>query len=53
VVVRGDPLRLTTEVATKFVPLTVRLKAALPTDLDVGEILVVVGTGFVKLTWAV
>ena len=46
-VVLEEPLNLTVEEAIKFVPLTVRVNPASPAVLDVGEILVVVGTGFV------
>src|SRR5262245_45844838 len=45
VVVRSAPLKRTTELVVKFVPLTVSVKAALPTMADVGLILVVVGAG--------
>jgi hypothetical protein len=45
VVVREEPLKLTTEVATKLVPFIVSVKVASPTFLLVGKILVVVGTG--------
>lgn len=50
VVVRGEPLKLTTEFETKFVPLTVIVKVASPTVLLDGEMLVVVGSGLVTLT---
>ena len=45
VVVRFDPLKLTTDADTKFVPFTVIVKLASPTILLAGEIFVVVGTG--------
>ena len=45
VVVRGEPLKFTIDVETKLVPFTVMVKAASPTFLLVGEMLVVVGTG--------
>jgi hypothetical protein len=44
VVVRAEPLKFTTDVETKFVPLTVSVNAASPTFLLVGAIVVVVGT---------
>jgi hypothetical protein len=48
-VVRAVPPKLTIEPATKFAPLTVSVKGApLPTALF-GEIVVIVGTGFVPL----
>ena len=46
VVVLALPLKLTTELETKFVPLTVNVKAAAPAVTLVGEIDVSVGTGF-------
>ena len=45
VVVRLDPEISTTEVFLKFVPVTVRVKAAAPAFLLVGLMLVSVGTG--------
>jgi hypothetical protein len=45
VVVRSAPFHLTTEPETKFVPLTVRVKADPPAVADEGLRLVVVGTG--------
>src|SRR5207245_10101003 len=52
VVVRGEPLKFTTDVETKLVPFTVMVKAASPTFLLVGEMLVVIGTGlFTVRTW--
>jgi hypothetical protein len=47
VVVLADPLKLTAELATKFVPFTVIVNPVEPSITDVGEILVVVGTGLV------
>ena len=46
-VVRGEPFQSTTELDTKFVPFTVRVKPELPAEVEVGEREVVVGTGFV------
>ena len=43
VVVRAEPLKLTTEFETKFVPFTVSVNAATPAVTLVGEMLVVVG----------
>src|ERR1700722_15456074 len=45
VVVLGVPLKLTAEVATKFVPFTVSVRAAPPTVVLAGESDVAVGTG--------
>ena len=42
-------LKFTTEPETKFVPLMVSVKVAEPAVVEVGEIEVVVGTGFVML----
>ena len=50
VVVRSEPLNLATEDGIKFVPLTVMVKPESPTNLEVGEMLVVVGTGFKAVT---
>lgn len=50
VVVRSEPSNRTTELETKFVPLTVRVNAPSPTNLLVGEMLVVVGTGLFTLS---
>src|SRR5439155_661487 len=49
VVVRAEPPKFTTEFVTKFVPLTVSVKTPSPTFLLVGEMLVVVGAGFVTV----
>ena len=43
-VVGIDPPKLTIDAATKFVPLIVRVKAALPATAVVGEIEAIVGT---------
>src|SRR2546427_1836382 len=52
VVVRGEPLKFTTDVETKLVPFTVMVNAASPTFLLVGEMLVVIGTRlFTVRTW--
>ena len=48
-VVRGEPLKFTIESVTKLVPFTVNVKAASPTFLLVGEMLVVVGTGLLTV----
>jgi len=45
VVLRAVPPKLTTEAATKFVPLIISVKAALPAVALVGEIVVIVGGG--------
>jgi hypothetical protein len=45
VVVTADPLKFTVEVETKFVPFTVRVKAAPPFVALAGEREVIVGTG--------
>ena len=39
------PVQFTTEAATKFVPLSVRVNGALPAVAEVGVMLVSVGTG--------
>jgi hypothetical protein len=46
VVVLAEPAKFTTDVAIKFVPLTVRVNPASPIFFEVGEIEVVVGIGF-------
>ena len=46
VVARPEPLKSTVDEATKFVPFTVRVKSEPPASVEVGEMLVVVGTGF-------
>ena len=43
VVASADPPKLTIEAATKFVPLIVSVKAALPATALFGEIVVIVG----------
>ena len=45
VVVRLEPLNLTTEFETKFAPLTVSVKAPSPTVLVLGEMFTIEGTG--------
>ena len=45
VVASADPPKLTTEAATKFVPLIVSVKAAPPAAVLFGEIVVIVGVG--------
>jgi hypothetical protein len=45
VVAGADPPKLTVEAATKFVPLTASVKAALPAKAVFGEIVVTVGVG--------
>jgi len=49
VVVRLEPLKRTTELEMKLVPFTVSVNAPLFCALLVGEMLVVVGTGFVTV----
>src|SRR5205807_90345 len=49
VVVRAEPLKFTTDVETKFVPFTVTVKPASPAFLELGEMLVVVGTGLLTV----
>lgn len=44
-VVRSRPLNLTTELPAKFVPFTVNVKVASPTNLVLGLMLLNVGTG--------
>ena len=46
---RAEPAKLTTEVEPKFVPFTVRVKAASPKFLLAGERVVVVGTGLLTV----
>ena len=46
----ATPLKSTTEVGTKFVPFTVRVKPEFPAMVEVGEILIVVGIGFSNVT---
>jgi hypothetical protein len=46
VVTRGEPLKFTTDVETKFVPFTVSVNPAEPASAVAGEIVVIVGTGF-------
>jgi hypothetical protein len=48
-VVRGEPAKFTTELLTKFVPFTVKLKVVSPTFLLLGEMLVVVGRGLLTV----
>ena len=43
--VLDEPEKFTTELEIKLVPLTVRVKPVSPAVLEVGDILVVVGTG--------
>jgi hypothetical protein len=50
VVVRAAPAQFTTEACVKFVPFTVKVNCAPPTFPLVGEMLVVVGAGWVKVT---
>ena len=45
-VVRGEPLMLTTELETKLVPVTVRVKFDPPAAVEVGEMEEMVGDGF-------
>src|SRR6266446_6776441 len=52
VVVFAAPLKLTTEVDTKFVPLTVSVNAAPPAGALVGNKVVIVGTGLLMVTVA-
>ena len=53
VVVRATPAKFTTELATKFVPFTVRVKAAPVATALVGEIVVIAGVGLDPLGEAV
>ena len=50
VVVRAEPLKLTTALGTKLVPFTVIVKPASPAFFVDGEMLVVVGTGLFTVT---
>jgi len=50
VVLRAEPLKLTVDDALKFVPFTVSVNCAPPAIVDVGEIEVVVGTGFLTVS---
>ena len=52
VVVRFVPLKLTTEVLMKFVPFTVKVWAGSPAVAELGERLVMVGTGLLAETGA-
>src|SRR5260370_3318888 len=49
VVFRLEPFTWTTDPLTKFVPLTVRVKAGPPTVVALGEILVSEGTGLLTV----
>jgi hypothetical protein len=49
VVVRLDPFHFTTEVETKLVPFTVRVKAELPLIAPLGAIVVIAGTGLLMV----
>ena len=48
-VARFDPFHLTTELATKLVPYTIKVKSAPPALFEVGLRLVVVGTGLLTI----
>ncbi len=50
VVVRSEPLNLTTDDEIKFVPLTVIVKPGSPTSLEVGDMPVILGTGLLGVT---
>ena len=50
VVVRAEPLKSTVDDALKFVPITVSVNWAPPAIVEVGEILVVVGIGFLTVS---
>lgn len=41
-----EPLKFTTEEALKSFPLTVNVKLGPPTRAELGDILVIIGTGF-------
>jgi len=49
VVARATPAKFTTEPATKFLPFTVRVKAAPPVSALFGEIVVIVGPVMVNV----
>jgi hypothetical protein len=49
VVVRDEPFQFTTEVETKFVPVTVSVNAAPPWLVPAGDSLVTVGTGLLMV----
>ena len=49
IVLRAEPLKSTVDDALKFVPLTVRVNCAPPAIVEMGEIEVVVGTGFLTV----
>jgi len=51
VVARLDPFHRTTELVSKFVPVTVSVKLALPATEFVGDIRVTVGTGFAMVNF--
>ena len=51
VVVLATPPKITDELDTKFVPVTVNVNAADPAEAFAGEILLIVGTGLFTTTW--